>query len=222
MAATQDEAARDEVVQRAAYWPVPIARAIPLAGLALVITFSTNHSAHFGLLSFGVFGIVGGIVVAVMAYLRLGSSRVRSYLVAQGAITFLAGALALALNNGGVRALFFTLTFFAAITGFLELYSGLRSRRRFVASGDWVAVGAFTALAALVFLLVPPDYHDAFTADGVHGVIDAAVMVVGLLGAYAAIVAVYLVIAGLSAKWGTQSKPAEASAHTATNEETKA
>ncbi len=223
MAATQDEAVRDNAAQRAAYWPVPIARAVPAAGLALLVTFSADHSARFGLLSFGVFGVVSGIVVAVMAILRLGDSRVRSYVIAQGAITVVAGILALSLNNGGVRALFFTLTAFAAITGFLELYSGLRSRRRFVASGDWVAVGVFTAVAALVFLLIPPGFHQGFRGpDGVNRVLDASVVVVGLLGAYAAIVAVYLVIAGLSAKWGTQSKQAVASNGTHTPEETKA
>ncbi|MET4782836.1 hypothetical protein [Glaciihabitans sp. UYNi722] len=218
MAATQDNAA-----QRAAYWPVPIARAIPAAALALVITFSADHSAQFGLVSFGVFGIVSGIVVGLMAFLRLGESPVRSYLIAQGAITVAAGILALAFNDGGVRGLFFTLTAFAAITGFLELYSGLRSRRRFVASGDWVGVGVFTAVAALVFLLIPPGFRQGFTGpDGVHRVLDASVVVVGLLGAYAAIIAVYLLIAGLSAKWGTQTAPAATSADAAKHEETKA
>jgi uncharacterized membrane protein HdeD (DUF308 family) len=213
-------AAEDNAAQRAAYWPVPIARAIPAAALALLITFSADHSAQFGLLSFGVFGIVSGVVVAVMAVLRLGDSRVRSYVIAQGAITVVAGILALSLNHGGVRALFFTLTAFAAITGFLELYSGLRSRHRFTGSGDWFAVGAFTAVAALVFLLVPPGFHQSFRGpDGVNRVLDASVVVVGLLGAYAAIVAVYLLIAGLSAKWGTQAKPVAASA---SHEETKA
>jgi uncharacterized membrane protein HdeD (DUF308 family) len=217
VAATQDDAA-----QRAAYWPVPIARAIPAAGLAVLITFSADHSARLGLLAFGAFGIVSGIVVAVMALLRLGDSRVRPYVIAQGGVSVAAGILALSLSNGGVRALFLTLTVFAAITGFLELYSGLRSRRRFVASGDWVAVGAFTAVAALAFLLIPPGYHQGFRGpDGVNRVLDASVVAVGLLGAYAAIVAVYLVIAGLSAKWGTQAKQvASEGAHT--REETKA
>ncbi|HEY8913427.1 hypothetical protein [Lacisediminihabitans sp.] len=195
--------------QRAAYWPVPIARAIPAAALALVITFSADHSARFGLVVFGIFGIVGGLVVAAAALLRLADSGVRAFFIAQGAVTAVSGLLSLLVNGGGVQYLFLILTVFAAITGFLELYSGLRTRRRFVASGDWVTAGAFTAVVAVVFVLIPPGYSQRFTGpDGVARVLDSSVVVVGLLGAYAAILAVYLLIAGLSAKWGTQSGPA--------------
>lgn len=218
----QNEAARTNDAQRAAYWPVPIARAIPAAALALVLTFSADHSAHFGLIAFGGYGIVGGLVLIVMAALRLSGSRARSFFIAQGAITIAAGILSLILADGGVRALFLVLTSFAAITGFLELYSGLRERRRFMASGDWLAVGVFTAIAAIAFLLVPPDYSQHFTGpDGIKRVLDAAVVTVGLLGAYAAILAVYLLIAGFSAKWGTQSSSV-ATSPTTSESETKA
>jgi uncharacterized membrane protein HdeD (DUF308 family) len=196
--------------QRAAYWPVPIVRAILAAALAIVITFSADHSARFGLIVFGVFGIVAGLIVAATALLRLGESGVRAFFIAQGAVTAVAGALSLLVNGGGVQYLFLILTVFAAITGFLELYSGLRSRRRFVASGDWVTAGAFTAVVAVVFVLIPPGFSQRFTGpDGVARVLDSSVVVVGVLGAYAAILAVYLLIAGLSAKWGTQSASAE-------------
>jgi hypothetical protein len=49
-------------------------------------------------------------------------------------------------------------------------------------------VGAFTAIAALVFLLIPPD----------------SLAAVGLLGAYGIVLGVYLAIAGLSLKWAPQ------------------
>ena len=66
-----------DAAQRAAYWPMPIARAVPAAGLALVITFSADHSARFGLITFGIFGIIAGLVLGAVAWLRLASSRVR-------------------------------------------------------------------------------------------------------------------------------------------------
>ncbi|HAM27629.1 MAG TPA: hypothetical protein DCP11_13280 [Microbacteriaceae bacterium] len=192
--------------QRAAYWPVPIARAIPAAALGLVITFSADHSARFGLIVFGAFGIVSGLVIAATAALRLAGSGARSFFIAQGAVTVAAGVLALVATGGGVQYLFLIVTVFAAITGFLELYSGLRTRGRFVASGDWVATGVLTAVAAIVFVLIPPGFRQTFTGpDGVPRVLDSAVVAVGLLGAYGAIIAVYLLIAGLSAKWGTQA-----------------
>jgi hypothetical protein len=210
-------AAGEDATQRAAYWPMPIARAVPTAALALVITFSADHSARFGLIVFGVFGIAAGIVLAVAAWLRLAGSRVRAYLLIQAVVTLAAGLAALLLASGHsssseVRFLFLVFTIFAAVTGFLELYSGVRSRRRFVASGDWVVMGAITVAAALVFMLIPPDYRQNYTGpDQVKRVLDASVVVVGVLGAWAAIATLFLVIAGLSAKWGTQADGASPS-----------
>lgn len=213
---------KDDTAERAAYWPVPVARAIPAGLLALAITFSANHSARFGLIAFGAFGIVSGVVLFVAARARLGSSGARSFFLAQGAITTVAGILALSFNGGGIRLFFLIVSSFAAITGFLEIYSGIRTRRRYVGSADWIAVGIFTAAAAVVFLLVPPSYTQTFKADGVTGVLDAAVVSVGLLGAYAAIVAVYLLIAGFSAKWGTQTTPGIAATPSSPESETTA
>jgi hypothetical protein len=186
----------DDSAQRAAYWPMPIARAIPAAACALVITFSADHSARFGLITFGSFGVVAGLVLAAMAWARLAGSSVRSFFLAQAGVTIAAGVAALALNGGGVRYLFLIVTIFAALTGFLELYSGLRTRRRFVASGDWLVVGTLTAITALAFVLIPPEYTQTYSGPD-H------------------ILAVYLVIAGLSAKWGTQSAPPPTPAQTA-------
>jgi hypothetical protein len=67
-------------------------------------------------------------------------------------------------------------------------------------------VGALTVLAALAFLLIPLDYRQNYSGpDHVKRVLDASVVAVGALGAWAAITTVFLVIAGLSAKWGTQA-----------------
>jgi len=206
---------QDNAEQRAAYWPVAVARAIPAAGLALWITFSADHSAVFGLLVFGVYGIVGGIVLGAIAWLRLGGSGVRTLFLVQAVVSLVVGIIALITDavvagsgapHPGVSFFFILLVIFFAITGALELYSATRTRRRYVASTDWFAVGGLTAIAAIVFLAIPPGYSQSFTGpDKVLRVLDSAVVAVGLLGAYGAIMAVYLLIAGLSAKWGTQS-----------------
>lgn len=203
MASTQDDTA-----ERSAYWPVPVSRAVPAAGLALLITFSADHTAEFGLFAFGAFAIVSGLVVGILSFLRLRGSTVRSFLVAQAAVSIVLGILALVFHGGGTPALFLVITVFAAITGILELYCGLRTRRRYVASGDWMAVGIFTIVAALVFVLIPPEFRQVYTVDGTRHILDGTVSAVGLLGIYGAVTAVYLLIAGLSAKWGTQSKVA--------------
>ena len=53
-----------------------------------------------------------------------------------------------------------------------------------------------------MFVLLPPDFRQQFVGEQkVSGVLDSAIITVGLLGAYAAISAVFLVIAALSARW---------------------
>ncbi|MES2169928.1 MAG: hypothetical protein V4479_04310, partial [Actinomycetota bacterium] len=70
----------------------------------------------------------------------------------------------------------------------------------------WMTVGGLTVILAIAFLLVPPGFSQAFKdPDGVTRVLDSSVIVVGILGLYAGICAVFLVIAGLSARWGTQA-----------------
>ncbi len=168
----------------------------------MVITFSADHSAPLGLVTFGIFGVVAGAVLTASA-LRLGSSGVvRTVTFAQGILTVLAGIVSLALPAAGLPFFVFLLTAFAAITGFLELYLGLRSRGRSGSSRDWVFAGALTALLAVVVLLVPPGFAQSFVGpDEVQRVLTASVIVVGALGAYWAILGVYLVIAGLSLRW---------------------
>lgn len=203
MSALQDNAA-----QRAAYWPVAVVRAVPAAILGLVITFAADHSVGFGLLSFGVFAVVSGILLSALSWQRLAGSGARSFLIAQGAITTVAGILALVFHGASISVFFLIVTAFALITGFFEFYSGLRVRRRFVASNDWKVGGAITVIAGIALLLVPPGLHQSVrTAEGTTGVLDAPIVAVGILGAYGAILAIYLLIAGFSAKWGTQNAP---------------
>jgi len=174
--------------------------------LAAVITFSSDHSAPLGLVTFGIYAVVVGAVLTASA-LRLGAKGVmRSVTFAQGILSVVAGIVSLAIPGAGLPFFVFLLTAFAAITGFLELYLGLRSRGRSSSSRDWVFVGALTALLAIVVLLVPPGFAQSFTGpDSVQRVLTASVIVVGALGAYWAILGVYLVIAGLSLRWATAS-----------------
>ena len=192
-------------MEAATPWYVPLARAVPALALAVVVTFTADHSAPLGLLTFGIFAVVTGAVLTASA-LRLGAKGVvRTVTFAQGILTVVAGIVSLAIPTAGLPFFVFLLTAFAAITGFLELYLGLRSRGRSSSSRDWVFVGALTALLALVVLLVPPGFTQSFTGpDEIERQLTASIIVVGALGAYWAILGVYLVIAGLSLKWATE------------------
>lgn len=179
--------------------------------LAVVVTFTADHSAPFGLLTFGLFAVIAGAVLTASA-LRLGANGVvRTVTFAQGLITVIAGIVSLGLPAAGLPFFVFLLTAFAAVTGFLELYLGLRSRGKSSSSRDWTFVGALTALLAIVVLLVPPGFSQSFTGpDDVQRVLTASVIVVGALGAYWVILGVYLVIAGLSLRWAAAPARAEA------------
>jgi uncharacterized membrane protein HdeD (DUF308 family) len=157
-------ASEDDAGQRADYWLFAVIRAVPLATLAVVIAFTSNHAPAFGLLVFGAFGIVTGLVLGLLAWFRLRASGARPFFIAQAAVTLAFGVLALVFRTGGVPYVFFLFTAFAIITGFLELASGVRARRRFVAARDWMTIGGLTVLVAIAFLLVPPGFSQSRAA----------------------------------------------------------
>lgn len=167
------------------YWLVPVLRAAIALVPAAAITFNADHSAEFGLVAFGAFALVSGLAVGLLSRRTLADVRERSLFLVQGAVGVIAGLLALVFHAGGLGFFLFLVSVWAAVTGFLELYSGIRARRRDPADRDWLLVGAVTALLAVIFLLLPPN----------------AVVSVGLFGAYLVVLGVYLAIAGFSLKW---------------------
>lgn len=198
--------------RRDRYWMVPILRAVVALATAGVITFTAGHDARFGLTVFGVFALASGLVIGILSWRSLSDPVTRAFFVGQGVIGVVTGVLSLALSGGGLGMLLYVVTVWAALTGFLELYSGIRWRGRTPAAKDWTATGAFTVLLAVATLLVPPGLEQRFAAPGgVEGVLRADIVVVGLVGAYAAIVGVYLVIGGLSLKWAAAKQTATSS-----------
>lgn len=190
--------ARDASPERPQYWVVPVVRGLLAVVPAVVITFSPNHSPELGLLVFGIWAVVSGLVVGALSLRLLAGRGIRSLFAINAVVTVVAGLLALSVP-GGLPFLLYLVSVWAAVTGFVELYAGLRSRGRTAAARDWIAVGGFTAVLAVVFLLLPPD----------------AVTAVGLLGGYLVILGVFLVIGGLSLKWAanqTADGPAAAGA----------
>lgn len=193
-------------------WYGLLARAVPALVLAGVVTFSADHSAPLGLTTFGIFAAATGAVITVFA-LRSTPGTTRTLQLVQGVVTLVAGVASLALTSAGLPFFVLLLTAFAVVTGFLELYLGLRSRRTDKAARDWIFAGGLTVLLAIVVLLVPPEFVQTFEGpDGVVRELTASVIVVGVLGAYWAILGIYLVIAALSLKWApeTSATPNEA------------
>jgi uncharacterized membrane protein HdeD (DUF308 family) len=181
-------------------WYAILARAIPAAALAIVVTLSADHSVSFGMLTLGLFGVATGAIVLAFVLRSPVRGIERGLGFLYGAIALFVGVAAL-VSPDSLSLLIFLVTDFALITGFVELYLGLRVRKSSTAGRDHMFAGALTVLLALVVLLIPADFVQPFTGpDGVARELTASIIIVGVLGAYWAILGVYLVIAGLSLK----------------------
>jgi hypothetical protein len=191
----------------AAYWYVPLMRAIVAAALACVVTFSAgNYTPAFGLFTFGGFAVVAGVLGVILSFRGSRTGIEHTVFLVQAIVSILAGAGAIVGWRTGLPLFIVLVSSWAVIAGALELYLGLRSRGRRAVSRDWTFVGGLTVLVAIVVLVVPPGYSQKYVSQtGEPRVLNASVTDVGALGVYGAIVAVYLVIAALSLKWGSAS-----------------
>lgn len=193
-------------------WLLPLSRAVIAAVVALVITFSSDHSPQLGLTAFAAYALIEGLIQLIWGARNVPVRFGRGATRAQGAIGVVAGIAALVILLTAPAAhligLLGLIAGWALISGVLELVGGLRARGRLGIARDWIAVGAFTLLLAIAVLLVRPDYVHNFGGDGKTppGVLNASIMTVGLFGAYAAIVAAYQAIAALSLKWAPAAK----------------
>lgn len=184
------------------YWVVLVARAVPAALVAIGITFTADHSVGIGWLTLSVFALLTGAIVAVGSFWMLRGSA-RSLLAIQGIVLVLVGLMAII---GRVTlplpAFVMAIAIAFVLTGAIELAAGLRARGAQPVARDWIFLGAVGIAFGLAVLLVPTDLSQPITVPGkVVPDLTASVMVVGALGAYAAIVAVFPAIAGLSLKW---------------------
>lgn len=187
------------------YWLVPIGRAVVALIATAIITFAADHSAHLGLVVFGGFAILTGLVMALLNWSTLRPGVLRTLFSISGLVSVVLGVLAFLLQDGGLGWFLSLVSAWAAITGFIELYASLRSRGNRAVSRDWLTMGALTAILAIVFLVIPPDIVQHFTGpDKIERTLTSSVILVGAFGAYCAIVCVYLAIGGLSLRWGTQ------------------
>ncbi|WP_243075897.1 acyl-CoA synthetase [Microbacterium sp. SS28] len=187
---------------------VQLARAAFAALAAVMITFSPDHSAAVGMAVFSGWAIATSIVFFVAIWLVYpAGSRWPSVLL--GIVTVIAGMV------GGVSTWRTTTIFFvvvivwAVLAGVIETAAGLRARRTAAESHDPQArgeardaltVGIMTLLLAVGLAVVPTQYAlDYYIADaGQSFTLTGITIGVGVFGGYAAIIAVYLGIAGFS------------------------
>lgn len=187
---------------------VQLARAVFAAVAALMITFTANHSAVVGLSVFSGFALVTALIHMLAAWL-VAPAGWRWPHVLLAVISVITGMA------GGVPAwrstpLFFVVVIaWGALSGLVELLAGLRARRQAragtapapVADGarDGILIGSLSLALAVGLLCVPTTYALNYSiAEAGSFTLTGITLAVGIFGAYAAVVAVFLGIAGLS------------------------
>jgi uncharacterized membrane protein HdeD (DUF308 family) len=185
------------------YWVVLLVRALIALAVGLWITFSSDHSSPVGHLALAVLLLATGITRGVGA-LTTQAGLERGIFLAIAVLDLVAGAIALLTVEAEPGVLLLLIGGWAVVTGFLELFLGLRARGTRPVARDWLVAGGLTVVLAVAAFIIPVDFAQPYAIpNGPHGVVTASIMIVGALGAYAATTGVYLVIAALSLKWAS-------------------
>lgn len=196
---------------------VQLLRALFAAASALMITFSPDHSAAVGFSVFGGFVAASGFILILGAWL-VASAGTRWPFILLAAID-LAAAIVSGVPTWRTDEVFFVVVIvWAAASGLVELIAGLRARRTEPAAKDAIVVGALGLLLAVVLLLIPANYALQYSVDGAGTLtLTGIILAVGMFGGYAAIVAVFLAIAGFSPR---RAEPQDAETADAVGEST--
>jgi hypothetical protein len=158
-------------------------RAVVVGALAVVVTFSADHTPPFGLAVFGAFAVVQGVLIAAGAGAFTGSRLGRLLVVLRGAALVAAGVVSLVLVRDATVGALLSVEIAAFLAaGALEVTSGLRRADSSPASRDLVTVGGLELLVGVMLAILLPD----------------SIFAVGVLSAWGAVVAVYLGIAAVS------------------------
>lgn len=177
---------------------VQLLRALFAAIAALMITFSPDHSAAVGFAVFGGFVAMSAIVLILGAWLAVPAGSRWSLVLL--AVLNLFAAFVSSVPLWRTEAMFFIVVIvWAAASGLIELLAGLRARRTDPGARDAITIGALGLVLAVILLVIPVDYTQQYYVEGAGALtLTGTILAVGMVGGYAAIVAVFLAIAGLS------------------------
>lgn len=184
-----------------AAWIAQLARGILALALGVTITLTLEHTPVFGLLTFGVFALLTGVVLFAGTLRGAYAGRMRAAFLAQGLATFAAGVVALAVPGGGVAFLAFVVGGWALLAGLLEGASGILTRKLSPLARDWIIAGVLTVALGAVALLMPTDFVQAFSGEkGVSGTLTSSVILIGVIGLWAILVGVLQTISAITVR----------------------
>ena len=169
--------------------------------LGLVITFSPDHSAVFGMIAFGSFALATALTLAIGHVLAARSGQRDALGLILVALAFAAGAASFLAPS---ESFVIVVSSWALLSGATELTAGILARRAGEPGRDSITWGALAVGLAAVLLIVPPEFTEPWQVVGQGGAVEAAgnvtadIMTVGSLGAWAIIHGVLVVIAALT------------------------
>jgi uncharacterized membrane protein HdeD (DUF308 family) len=177
-----------------------LARAAFAALAAIMVTFSPDHSAPLGLGVFSGFALATGLVFGLAAWLvfRRGERMIPVLLASVSIVAGLVSSVG-AWRTTGV--FFGVVIAWALVSGLIELLGALRDRKAGRTAGvrDGMLIGILSIVLAAVLLLTPAQYALDYDITGAGSfTLTGITIAVGLFGGYAAVVAVFLAIAGFS------------------------
>ena len=190
---------------------IQLLRAAFAAIAALMVTFTSNHSAAVGLAVFSGFAIVTGFVLVLGAWLVADPGKRWPY-VLLAVIDGLAGMVA-GIPLLRTEDMFFIIVIsWALLSGVVEIIVGLRGRREAdPLARDHLLIGGLGVLLAVALLLIPAGFSSDYTVDEAGTFqLTGIILGVGMLGGYAALVAVFLGIAGFTPSRDPQTPAADA------------
>ncbi len=197
-------------VPRLAVRHVQLGRAVLAALAALMITFSADHSAGFGLAVFSGFTVTTALVLGFAAWMTYPVGR--KWPAGSLALFGMLAGMASGVPIWRTTPLFFVvLIVWALLTGIIETIAGWRERallvreriddpERRAQARDALTVGIATLVLAGALALVPVGYRLRFfiAEAGRSFTLTGITIGVGVFGFYVAIVAVFLGIAAFS------------------------
>lgn len=184
-----------------AAWIAQLARGILALALGVTVTLTLEHSPVFGLVTFGVFAVLTGLVLLGATLFGAYAGRMRAGFLAQGVATLAAGIVALAVPGGGVAFLAYLVGAWALVAGLLEGASGILARKLSPLARDWIIAGVLTVALGVVAFVLPPDFVEAFAGErGVAGTLTSSVILIGVIGAWAILVGVLQTISAVTVR----------------------
>lgn len=158
-------------------------RAAVAGALAVVVTFSADHTAAFGLAVFGGFALAQGAVVGAGVGSLVASPVGRVLTLVRGILLVVVGVVAVTLVGAATPGALLAVEVAGFLTsGALEVLAGLRRADASPVTRDLLTVGGLELLVGVLLAVLRPD----------------PLVAVGVLSAWGAIVAVYLGIAAAS------------------------